>query len=611
MLASLLFGFIGYRSLVNADVLPWYALPALLHGVVAEICVVAGLATLLWSTRRITRMIAGVLVAGLTIVQATQLLSLHFSAGFLSVQALAHVGLASSLVTPRAVGIAVMLPTLALGMVGGAIWGCQVRSLGWTSRLAAAAALLTLGVWLMNPARIDAGVERCSSVESATLREKLRVRFGMVSGTPLGALMETLREAGSRDVIVAVAPTAEQLRTAEAYGLHVDPSAALPLAHPQITAAPLSVARRKSSPKRPNVIVIFAESLSSHLLESYGGQHPGLTPQLTAMARDALQVDDWFNHVTPTVTGLRGQLCSLWPRLSYTPWDNAKTKLRTAKVFCLPHLLAEHGWQTKYWSHGRAHDTYIKAQAIDWGFQDLLFHAALSERWLQEKPKSRQHGVSDQQMMRALGAFVSTPRKPADPPFFLALSTIETHVGFDLDTDGHRYKRGARKSTILDTFHNFDDAFGRFWRAFQASPRVRDTIVIVTADHALYPSDEHRTIAGPAYLNHKFGRTVLLIYDPTHELPERLDANATSVDLAPSLAHLLGIRDRETPWLGRSIFGDRQRTRGALGFIYGKHLLTIDDAGPHIDDQPEADATSLRAVLNYTQALEAQGRVWH
>ena len=606
----LIYGFVGYRSLTETDVLRWAWLPALMNGVILDVALGGAVLTLLWWPGRFSRALTAAILLGLAIIETVQVLSVYFSSGFLSVQALAHVELAWQLATPASVAIAVVIP---VGLM--VTSGLLVRATGLTKahvlpRTVAAVTLLTLAWFSADSARVDALARGLLDTDTAGARKELTQRYGMVAGSPVAALVGTLREAGEREVIRVTPPTATQLAVAAKYGLQLDPAAAFPLVHPRIYRQPFAHPSATTAPAKANVIVIFAESLSSHLLESYGGQHRGLTPNLSAMAARSLQVDDWFNHVTPTVTGLRGQLCGLWPRLSYTPWHDATQKLRTAKVFCLPHLLAEQGWHTMYWSHSRPHDTYIKAQAIDWGFQELYFHGELSQRMLGETVNSRQYGVTDRQMMRALTKLVATPRSATAPPFFLAVSTIETHTGFDVGKDGKRYRRGKKRSTILDTFHNLDDAFGDFWRAFLASPRAKDTIVIVTADHALYPSDGHRAVAGRSYLNHKFGRAALLIYDPTHTLPSRLDANTTSVDFAPTIAHLLGVQQRETPWLGHSIFGDRQAFSGALGFIYSKHLLTIDAAGPHIDSQPKEEAAALRAVLAYTQGLEAQGRIW-
>ena len=365
------------------------------------------------------------------------------------------------------------------------------------------------------------------------------------------------------------------------------------------------------APTKPNVIVLFYESLSAHMLEPYGAPHPGLTPNFNAMAKRSMVVDHWYNHVTPTVTGLRGQLCSLFPKLTWTPWVKAKKKPKVGMVYCLPHLLAANGYRTLYWSHVKPHVTYLKAQSIDWGFTEPSFHKQVTQPWIGEAPSSKGFGATDRQMMRALTAFIA--KEPHDErPFFLALSTVQTHTGFSIGADGKPYKRpgGKARDQVLDTFHNLDDAFGDFWRAFQRSPRAKDTIVIVTADHALYPSDSHRAVAGPGYLDSKFSKLGFILYDPTHKLPGRWNAHSTSVDLAPTLAHLLELPQRKVPWLGWSIFGDRQRYKGALGLIYSEKLLSVDADGPRLDAAVGAKAAALRAVLGYTQTIEEQGLIW-
>ena len=78
-------------------------------------------------------------------------------------------------------------------------------------------------------------------------------------------------------------------------------------------------------------------------------------------------------------------------------------------------------------------------------------------------------------------------------------------------------------------------------------------------------------------------RIPLLIYHPEMDLPAEYDANyASSIDLAPTIAHLMKLEHRSNPFLGRSIF-DRA-TDAALAYGEG-HIYLIGAAGIEVQDQ--------------------------
>ena len=55
-----------------------------------------------------------------------------------------------------------------------------------------------------------------------------------------------------------------------------------------------------------------------------------------------------------------------------------------------------------------------------------------------------------------------------------------------------------------------------------------------------------------------FDRLPLLIHDPTHQLPPKVDVLSGSLDVAPTLLHLVGLAQQPTTMAGASIFGNRQ-----------------------------------------------------
>lgn len=141
----------------------------------------------------------------------------------------------------------------------------------------------------------------------------------------------------------------------------------------------------------------------------------------------------------------------------------------------------------------------------------------------------------------------------------IGMYTFETHSG--VDTDAQELSYGDGNSMTLNTLHNVDAAFGEFWQWFMDSPYKDNTIVIVTADHAHYNDQALLSLVGdaPDYRSCFINRIPLLIYDPVHELPARYDADdRTSLDLTPTVLHLLDVHDVRNSFLGTSIFTNQQ-----------------------------------------------------
>jgi len=107
----------------------------------------------------------------------------------------------------------------------------------------------------------------------------------------------------------------------------------------------------------------------------------------------------------------------------------------------------------------------------------------------------------------------------------------------------------------------------------------------------------------------------MIIHDPTASLPPTFDANnATSIDLAPSLAHVLGLPNGRNPFLGSSIFEPRTKEYKNLGIAsYGESIYIVD--GEKINDENNSDAhlqqlDLIGRYIKYTQALEVTNRIY-
>ncbi len=526
------------------------------HGVVVECLVALAVIGLLRSAGCLGRFVAWFLALAVPLALGVQYLHLYFGGSLLGPATLQHAdqwGLVTDTATLRQ-ALVVPLGWLVMGF-----WWRLTRNQGrWQAPLVAL--ILALMIALVAHHRLP--VERLDVHRPLT-----RLAVTLVDYFGGG---EVTQPAGPIDPELARRFGFEPLAAGDGWPWRT-----------RIYDTPMPWPRRVGAPtRRPNVIVFFVESLSARMVGAYGLRSYSVTPHLDRFAKRAMRVTGYVNHTTPTVPGLFGQLCSIYP-----PWVAEMTGVQAQGPWrCLPRLMAEQGYYTAYLTHSSPKYAHIGELTKAWGFQDRFFVRRLQTQYLGgEAPVLGLGGLSDHQVMRALVGYLSrSDVRPAGKPFFLAVSTVGTHTGRTLNPVDGVPPLPGHTATVDALFHDFDDAFGRFLDWFERSPLAANTILVVTGDHAHFPGLPFRAVAGEGYQPSVWDDLALLIRDPFHQLPRVLQVRASSLDLAPTLWQLAGLpARRRNPFLGRSIFGDRQKTLGSLSMSAYQELryLVQDPAG--------------------------------
>jgi phosphoglycerol transferase MdoB-like AlkP superfamily enzyme len=327
-------------------------------------------------------------------------------------------------------------------------------------------------------------------------------------------------------------------------------------------------------------------------------------------------VTNYFNPTAATYRGLHGQLCSLYPKDEGS--DAWLAGPETEKYFSLARYLRETGYETSFLDTHRRGAARVGAMMRRLGFESVLGAEDLSARYLHGAEPLRSDALSDHQLLESLVGFLEERQKspPGSKPFFVGLYNIETHAFQDSAADGRKYGDGSAR--CLNTVHGWDDAFGRFLEVFLGSPLAESTVVVLTADHCHYPTKGYVSALQPWFpdVRHAYVDPIpLIVYSPAHRLPRTFDAGyRTSLDFTPSLIHLLGLPQRPNPFLGRSIFPEREsRERGPGIAAIGPELFLVDRAGIARRGRLGGHATEfwrIQRLMRYLAALEESDRIW-
>ena len=395
-------------------------------------------------------------------------------------------------------------------------------------------------------------------------------------------------------------------------------AATFPLEKRMVYSAPLPFASTGNDAPIKNVIVIFTEGTSARLIGAYGGRYPGLTPNIDRLAARSMRVTHYYNHTAATYRGIQGQLVSGYPWAGgggdTDAWESASQRSSMVGISyrSVPMILRDLGYRASFLSPH--HDTVeLNTMLRMLGFDKVFSFDDVSRDIAPGNPMYAVEGaLSDGELFHALNLLLQRHAlSGTNQPFFAGAYNFGTHAFLDVVAFGLKYGDGSNPS--LNKLHNYDHAIGTFLDYFFASEYAKNTILVFTADHATYPDPAYRQAAGNDSQPYFVDQIPLLIYDPFHRLPATYDANGrTSVDLAPTLLQLLGIRRADNSFLGTSLFEDNRRRIGFAAI--GNEFYATDAAGVYPEGnipppylKPFADDKA--TVENYYR-LEKTNRVF-
>ena len=385
-------------------------------------------------------------------------------------------------------------------------------------------------------------------------------------------------------------------------GFTYNPASKCPLLKQQIYKKNKSFFKNN---KPKNVIVIFTEGFSARTSGVYNKKFNGLTPNLKKLAdnNETMLVANYYNHTAATYRGLHGQLCSLYPKLGGGDgWEKKPDGIPPIHYKCLPDIFNNNGYDTIYLNIHYKNSTGNDELASGIGFKQVMSGEELSLRYLKGIHKLRENELTDHQSYKVLTNYLKS-HEHQSKPFFLAMYTVETHAWLNVGKDGIKYKDGS--DNTLNTIHNMDDAFGKFWKYFQNSVYADNTVVIFTSDHCHYYDKSYLKLMKRSheddYQKYFVDRIPLLIYAPNGNLPKNFDAkNTTSVSLAPTIVQIMGFANEPTAFMGQSLF-ERTTDQGIASI--GDSTFLIHGKIYILNTVPSVDKPLLNLVDRYINTV--------
>ena len=288
---------------------------------------------------------------------------------------------------------------------------------------------------------------------------------------------------------------------------------------------------------QPNVILIFAEGLSRHILSD----PRNIMPNIAEFEKKSIHFENYFNHTFATYRGLIGQLYSGFQLDNYD--SNALISMQS--------ILRDQDY----------HTCIINTEPYNRSFTQYLQNMDFQE-FISDTTKTyngKVNTLSDTEAFELL--YETVCRLEADDsPYFTVMYTMGTHMTFDGETSF-----GDGSDMELNKFRNLDVQFSSFFEKFQNSSLRENTILIFTTDHATYV-DEPDLSSFSAYCtrqHNSLDEIPLCIYYQG-VTPETINAEGrNTLDLAPTICDLLDI-SVPNYFLGISLFYPYNKENGVF-----------------------------------------------
>jgi lipoteichoic acid synthase len=553
------------------------------------------------------RLVAYFIFVGYVLANLMQLISFYRGGEFLSRLAVENINHISLLMQPAYITLAIVI-VVALIAMPSTLERLPTGSLPNKRRLIAAGLMVVMAGFL--------------SLGNQWLPEsvvQLRVSYMQHNNLPHSSpTAKFYRALTIADVILYDFSKADS-EVAKNYGITINPESSFPMMRREVYRGLPPFENVSGSDQSMNVIVLFAEGFSARMLNVYGSKYEGISPNIDRFAADSnvMLVDNYYNHTAATYRGLHGQLCSIYPILGGNGgWDNGFDSLDFKQYFCLSHYFNDLGFETVFVDTHRKDHAFVDEMMRNLEFQKVWTAEEMARRYLDGAIPLRHDALTDQQLFDALIGILTEMQVGRKQPFFLGLYNLETHAWADVGRDGKKYGDGTNNS--LNTIHNFDYAFGRFWNYFKQSPLAENTVLILTSDHAHYPEASYADAAKVYDANYKkvfVDRVPLVIYDPSRATPNVFDANySTTIDFAPTLLHYLGLPNVSNSFVGRSLFERERKLKEGIGISsFGNDHYLIDASGVYGINNPKSRHEELgfiRRLVGATQKVEEEDRLW-
>jgi arylsulfatase A-like enzyme len=293
-----------------------------------------------------------------------------------------------------------------------------------------------------------------------------------------------------------------------------------------------------------NVVLIALESTGARYLRPYGAEVDP-TPNLTALAQQAILFQNLYAVYPESIKGLFSVLCSRYPAMDTTPELHAVVATPS-----IAHVLKHAGYRTALFHSGRFAYLGMEEMVQHRGFETLADAGAISGN------SYSSFGVDEPATVKhLLGWLDSLPR---GEKFFLTYLPIAGHHPYDTPKPGP-FPGSDDRSAYFNALHYGDAALGEFLDGLKVRGLFENTLFVIYGDHGEAFGQHEGNYGHTLFIWEENIRVPLLVVAPgLIREPTRVEQVVSLIDIAPTILDLLGLPG-PADYQGSSLLEARRR----------------------------------------------------
>lgn len=272
--------------------------------------------------------------------------------------------------------------------------------------------------------------------------------------------------------------------------------------------------------RRPNIVLIFMESMSAHLMKRFG-QQKELTPFLDSLYRQSLAFSNFYSSGIHTNHGMYATLYSFPSILK----RNAMKGSVIPTYSGLPTILKEQGYRTMFFMTHESQYDNMNAFFRTNGFDEIFSQ----ENYPSEKVVNG-FGVQDDFLYDyALNHLKKQSAQTS--PFFAVLLSISNHPPYVIPS----YFQPKSKNIEEQIVEYADWSIRQFIHKASQQPWFDNTILVLLGDHG-------KLVGNPdSEMPQSYNHIPLMFYAPALLTAEEKENFGGQIDVAPTLLGMLRI----------------------------------------------------------------------
>ena len=287
------------------------------------------------------------------------------------------------------------------------------------------------------------------------------------------------------------------------------------------TANPFETNVIGSDSIKPNIILVFLESMSNAMVSRY---HPAFrtTPFLDSLAQQGIVFDNFYSSGIHTYNGIFSSLYGLPAIMHNKPMNSVETA--NMRFYGLPWILKEKNYNTSFYITGAKRFDNMNGFLIPNGFDRIIGEVdypadSIFNGW----------GVTDITMFNRVLADCDSLHKSGQQ-FFASVLTITTHDGYLVPTD---YEEKLSNEEYPYKLYEYGDLLLEdFMNAAKNKEWFDNTVFVFVGDHG-------QNFSAVYDMSLNYHQVPLIIYSPKYFTHTAYKQPALQQDIYPTLCGLL------------------------------------------------------------------------